>query len=108
VLFGEVSTYFGAVETNGHGMLHLHCLVWLAGNPDFFDLRRKMLNDPKFTGQVVDYPDSIISECINPYESEGKPDEMTLPLTSNFDTDEEYGRTMDSTYSTLRKMQTME
>ena len=67
-----------------------------------------MLNDPKFTGQVVDYPDSIISECINPYESEGKPDEMTLPLTSNFDTDEEYGRTMDSTYSTLRKMQTME
>jgi hypothetical protein len=30
-IFGEVSTYFGAVETNGRGMLHLHCLVWLAG-----------------------------------------------------------------------------
>ena len=28
-LFGPVSTYFGTVETNGRGMLHLHCLVWL-------------------------------------------------------------------------------
>ena len=26
-IFGEVSTYFGVVETNGRGMLHLHCLV---------------------------------------------------------------------------------
>ena len=27
--FGPVSTYFGTVETNGRGMLHLYCLVWL-------------------------------------------------------------------------------
>ena len=60
-IFGEVSTYFGAVETNGRGMLHLHCLVWLAGNLDFFNLRRKMLNDPSFSSQVADYLDSIIS-----------------------------------------------
>ncbi len=26
-LFGLVSTYFGIVETNGRGILHLHCLV---------------------------------------------------------------------------------
>lgn len=26
-LFGPVSTYFGTVETNGRGMLHLNCLV---------------------------------------------------------------------------------
>jgi len=26
-IFGDVSTYFGAVETNGCGMLHLHCLI---------------------------------------------------------------------------------
>src|SRR6267378_4843118 len=30
-IFGEVSNYFGVVETNGRGMLHLHSLVWLAG-----------------------------------------------------------------------------
>ena len=63
---GEASTYFGAVETNGCGMLHLHCLVWLAGNLDFFDLKRKMLDDPEFAGQMIEYLDSIISERIDP------------------------------------------
>lgn len=29
-LFGPVSTYFETVETNGRGILHLHCLIWLA------------------------------------------------------------------------------
>jgi hypothetical protein len=85
-IFGEVSMYFGAVETNGRGTV----LVWLAGNLDFFDLGRKMLNDPNFAGQVVDYLDSIISESIDLHESEGEPDEMALPSAPNFDTDEEY------------------
>lgn len=30
-LFGPITTYFATVETNGRGMLHLHCLLWLAG-----------------------------------------------------------------------------
>ncbi len=30
-LLGPISNYFGTVETNGRGMLHLHCLVWLKG-----------------------------------------------------------------------------
>jgi helitron helicase-like protein len=65
-ILGEVSTYFGAVETNSRGMLHLHCLVWLAGNLDFFDLRSKMLNDPEFANQMIDYLDSVIFERIDP------------------------------------------
>ena len=65
-ILGEVSTYFGAVETNGRGMLHLHCLVWLAGNLDFFDLRSKMLDDPEFASQMIDYLDSVIFERIDP------------------------------------------
>ncbi len=28
-LFDLISTYFGIVETNSQGILHLHCLVWL-------------------------------------------------------------------------------
>ncbi len=28
-LLGPISTYFGIVETNSRGMLHLHYLVWL-------------------------------------------------------------------------------
>ena len=26
-IFSKVSTYYRVVKTNGHGMLHLHCLV---------------------------------------------------------------------------------
>jgi hypothetical protein len=72
----------------------MHChpesLVWLAGNLDSFDLRGKMLNDPDFARQMIEYPDSVISECIDPCESEEKPDEMSLPSTRDFDADQEY------------------
>ena len=82
-IFGDVSTYFGAVETNGRGMLHLHCLIWVTGNLDFFNLREKMLNDPEFAHQMMDYLDSIISECIDPFESatDDGSDEMSLSST---------------------------
>ncbi len=31
-VFGRISQYFGAVETNERGALHLHGLLWLHGN----------------------------------------------------------------------------
>ena len=31
-VFGRVCQYFGAVETNDRGALHLHGLLWLHGN----------------------------------------------------------------------------
>jgi hypothetical protein len=38
-ILGDVSNYFGVVESNGRGMLHLHTLVWLRGNLGFSQLR---------------------------------------------------------------------
>ena len=38
-ILGQVANHFGVVKTNGHGMLHLHALVWLAGNISFSILR---------------------------------------------------------------------
>jgi Helitron helicase-like domain at N-terminus len=89
-ILGEVSTYFGAVETNGRGMLHLHCLIWLAGNLDFFDLKNKMLDDPEFARQMIEYLDSIISERIDPCENNDNPDGISLPTTKAFNDDQEY------------------
>jgi Helitron helicase-like domain at N-terminus len=89
-ILGEVSTYFGAVETNGRGMLHLHCLVWLVGNLDFFDLRSKMLDDPEFASQMIDYLDSVIFERIDPDPRDDKTDQMSIPSTSDFENDREY------------------
>ena len=89
-IFGEVSTYFGVVETNGRGMLHLHCLIWLVGNLDFFDLRGKLLNDPEFARQMIDYLESIISEHIDAYETDERSDPMSFSSTQDFETDEAY------------------
>ena len=33
-VFGRVTEYFGAVETNSRGALHLHGLLWLHGNTE--------------------------------------------------------------------------
>ena len=88
-IFGEVSTYYGVVETNGRGMLHLHCLVWLAGNLDFFNLREKMLNNAEFASQMIDYLDSIISECIDACESENSPSPTSMP-SQDFESDQDY------------------
>jgi len=33
-ILGEVTAYFGVVEAQGRGTLHLHMLMWLAGTPD--------------------------------------------------------------------------
>jgi Helitron helicase-like domain at N-terminus len=95
-ILGEVSTYFGAVETNGRGMLHLHCLIWLAGNLDFFDLKNKMLDDPEFARQMIEYLDSIISERIDPCENNDNPDGISLPTTKAFNDDQEYTDTLHS------------
>jgi len=89
-IFGEVSTYFGAVETNGRGMLHLHCLVWLTGNLDFFNLRTKMLEDPEFARRMISYLDSVISERIDPRESDDRSNESSVPSTRHFETDQGY------------------
>src|SRR5579871_2826950 len=89
-IFGQVSTYFGVVETNGRGMLHLHCLVWLTGNVDFFDLREKMLNNAGFAQQMIEYLESIILEHIDACNSDDSPDPMSVPSTQNYETDEAY------------------
>ncbi len=89
-IFGDVSTYFSVVETNGRGMLYLHCLVWLTGNVDFFDLREKMLNNPGFAQQMIEYLESIILEHIDACNSDDSPDPMSVPSTQNYETDEAY------------------
>ena len=59
-IFGQISNYFGVVETNGRGMLHLHCLIWLAGNLEFRNLRDRLQNDADFASRMIRYLKSII------------------------------------------------
>ncbi len=59
-LLGPVSIYYGTVETNGRGMLHLHCLVWLRGVFHLAELRSRLQSDPQYAADIVKFIDSII------------------------------------------------
>jgi hypothetical protein len=61
-------------------MLHLHGFMWLRGNVDFLNLREKVLYDPTFSREMIEYLNSIISECINPCDCEDGSDQMSRPL----------------------------
>jgi hypothetical protein len=64
-ILGHISNYFGVVETNGRGMLHLHCLVWLTGNIGFHDLRTRLQDDAEFAARMINYLQAIIKTSID-------------------------------------------
>ena len=69
-LLGPISTCFRTVGTNGRGMLHLHCLIWLEGFFHFAALRKRLSSKPShsdpMTQSMTQYLDGIIKCCIEP------------------------------------------
>jgi hypothetical protein len=63
-VFGRVSQYFGAVETNERGALHLHGLMWLLGNMDLscvFDGSGEQ-EQASYRERIIEYVDSVFIE----------------------------------------------
>lgn len=53
-VLGLLSAYFGTVECQGRGTLHLHLLVWLKGSPTPSEMHER-LKHPSFREQVKSY-----------------------------------------------------
>ncbi|CCO34495.1 ATP-dependent helicase RRM3 [Rhizoctonia solani AG-1 IB] len=51
---GKGSAYFGAVEAQGRGSLHLHLMMWLANSPDADEITCK-LQSPDFREKIKTY-----------------------------------------------------
>lgn len=51
-IFGRVSAYFGAVESQGRGTLHLHILLWLDNAPTSNEMAH-LLSQAKFRKKVA-------------------------------------------------------
>ncbi len=63
-VFGRISHYFGAIETNERGALHVHGLLWLQGNAQLaspFGGADREDNDG-YRDRIVRYVDSVFSE----------------------------------------------
>ncbi len=59
-LFGLISNYFATVETNGCGMLHLYCLVWLRGVSHLATLRSQIQSNVEFRQRLLLFLEHLI------------------------------------------------
>jgi hypothetical protein len=53
-ILGRVSTYFGTVESQGRGTLHLHMLIWLKNTPSA-DQLPTLLKSEDFRERMCSY-----------------------------------------------------
>ena len=60
-IFGQIAGYFGCIEEQGTGTLHIHMLVWLHGFVSRSKLESKF-NDDDFKKNLLNYLESIIKQ----------------------------------------------
>lgn len=78
-ILGDISNYFGVVESNGRGMLYLHALVWLRGNLGFMQLRNRVLQDSHFASRMIRYLETVIMHSLHDADSHNS--EITISST---------------------------
>jgi hypothetical protein len=63
-VFGRLSQYFGAVETNERGALHLHGLLWIQGNLHLSTVLQDVQAEGReaYRDQIIQYVDSVFTE----------------------------------------------
>jgi hypothetical protein len=65
-VFGRISQYYGAVETNERGALHVHGLLWLHGNAHLSSMLTDIQGEDQaaYRERIVQYVDSVFSEVM--------------------------------------------
>jgi hypothetical protein len=63
-VFGRISQYFEAVETNERDSLHLHGLLWLEENMELSSVLRDARSEEQaaYRERVIQYMDSVFTE----------------------------------------------
>jgi hypothetical protein len=63
-VFGHINQYFGAVETNERGALHLHGLLWVRGNMALGSLWKDVEDEGNraYRERIIEYVDSVFTE----------------------------------------------
>ncbi|PPQ97075.1 hypothetical protein CVT26_001258 [Gymnopilus dilepis] len=59
-LYGVCEAYFGAVEAQGKGTLHIHMLIWLRGHPSPEILREQLMTSDQHRAAFTEWLESII------------------------------------------------
>ncbi|KAM4056436.1 PIF1-like helicase [Hirsutella rhossiliensis] len=66
-VFGRISKYYGAVETNERGALHVHGLLWLQGNAHLSSMLADIHGEDQaaYRERIMRYVDSVFSEDLD-------------------------------------------
>ncbi|RKK60746.1 hypothetical protein BFJ69_g17203 [Fusarium oxysporum] len=66
-VFGRIIKYYGAVETNERGALHVHGLLWLHGNSHLSSMLADVHGEDQaaYREQTIQYVDSVFSEDLD-------------------------------------------
>ncbi len=59
-IFGPLKCYYGMVESQGRGTLHIHLLLWIEGQPDIFSFNERLQHDKNLRDLILQYLDSVI------------------------------------------------
>ena len=65
-VLGPIKAYFGTVESQGRGSLHLHLLIWLDHDMKPTDMKEKIQNTD-FREKLKAYLDDIIKEDLDDF-----------------------------------------
>lgn len=65
-VLGPMDSYFGPVESQGRGSLHVHMLLWLSHKLKPKDMMEK-ISDPEFRVNLIKYLEDIVKETISEY-----------------------------------------
>ncbi|CAF1614641.1 unnamed protein product [Rotaria sp. Silwood1] len=65
-VLGKIKAYFGTVESQGRGSLHLHILIWLDHDLTPVDLKNNVQNE-NFKEKLITYLEDIIKEDLDKF-----------------------------------------
>ncbi|CAF3690400.1 unnamed protein product [Rotaria sp. Silwood1] len=96
-VLGPIKGYFGTVESQGRGSLHLHLLIWLDHALTPADMKEK-IQDANFREKLKAYLEDIIKEDLDDFKDKHVFENFNVP--GSFDTPPRISQ--DNIYAALR------
>ncbi|CAF1123482.1 unnamed protein product [Rotaria sp. Silwood1] len=96
-VLGPAKAYFGTVESQGRGSLHLHLLIWLDHDMKPADMKQKIQN-ADFREKLKAYLEDIIKEDLDEFKDKQVFENLNVPRS--FDTPPRLSQ--DNIYAALR------
>ena len=63
-ILGTVKAHYGSVEAQGRRSLHCHMLVWMEGALNPNEIRNKVMSDPEWGKDLLNYLDDTITNVV--------------------------------------------